>query len=131
MKRDEVLSYPVSIFMAGDVEQAKIVAEEYCTAVGLCVTVTPTDYVHRDDGMGGRDEGFIVGLINYPRFPAEPRTIWHLAEELAAELRRRLRQQSYTIQAPDKTVWFSHREEDTRTPEIEAEITRLQGGEGL
>jgi ferredoxin len=123
MKRVEVLSYPVSIFMAGDPQTAKIVAEEYCTAVGLCVTVTPTEYVHRDDGMGGRDGGFIVGLINYPRFPAEPRTIWHKADELAKELRQRLRQQSYTIQAPDKTVWFSHRPEDTP----ESEIARLGG----
>jgi hypothetical protein len=57
-------------------------------------------------------EGVVVGLINYPRFPAEPREIWSKAEELGKRLRDGLYQESFTIQASDKTVWFSWREEE-------------------
>jgi hypothetical protein len=108
MKRVVVESYRVSIFMVGSFWQAEAICLDYCNEVGLCVTVTKTNYSY----TGGRAAGVIVGLINYPRFPSTPEAIWARAEELAARLRERLRQQSYTIQAPDKTVWFSHRHED-------------------
>lgn len=112
MKRVEALSYPVSIFMAGDIAAATDYARQYCDDNGLCVTLTPTIYVY----TGGQEAGFIVGLINYPRFPCKADELWEIAELLASYLRERLYQDSYTIQAPDKTVWFSHRE-PTPTPE--------------
>ena len=102
----ETLSYPVSIFMAGDHAKALELCRAYCDQIGFCVTVTPTSYVY----TGGQETGVIIGLINYPRFPSEPRAIWHSAEQLAGQLRDALGQESYTIQAPDKTVWFSHRD---------------------
>lgn len=105
MIRIEAPSYPVSIFIAGDVWQAETSCLDYCDAVGFCVTVTETGYCYK----GGEEAGVIVGLINYPRFPKEPAEIWAHAEMLAAKLRVDLKQDSYTIQAPDKTVWFSHR----------------------
>ena len=107
MTRAETLSYPVSIFIAGDHAKALELSRAYCDQTGFCVTITPTSYVY----TGGQESGVIVGLINYPRFPSEPRAIWHRAEELASQLRDALGQESYAIQAPDKTVWFSHRKE--------------------
>jgi len=108
MKSVEVPSYPVSIFIAAEsIFEAETVCREYCDDVGFCVTVTETVYCF----TGGEQSGVIVGLINYPRFPKEPAEIWAHAEMLAAQLRERLKQDSYTIQAPDKTVWFSHRTE--------------------
>jgi len=113
MKRVQVRSYPVSIFIAGkDVALAEVVCGDYCDDVGLCVTVTLTEYVYTK----GKDFGIIVGLINYPRFPLRPKQIWTHAEALAERLRFEMRQESYTIQAPDKTVWFSHRPEDNPSP---------------
>ena len=106
MIRRECLSYPISIFMAGDVAAAMDYARQYCDEHGLCVTITPTSYIY----TRGHEEGFVVGLINYPRFPALTEILWETAEDLASYLRERLYQDSYTIQAPDKTVWFSHRE---------------------
>lgn len=108
----EVPSYPVSIFIAGNPLEAETICLDYCDRVGFCVTVTETTYCY----TGGEEAGVIVGLINYPRFPSTPAAIWARAEELAAELCDRLRQQSYTIQAPDKTVWFSHRDEVPLSP---------------
>lgn len=110
MRLGEVLSYPVSIFIAGYESEARAICQAHCDEIGLCVTVTPTSYVY----TGGQEVGVIVGLINYPRFPKEPAEIWAHAEALAARLREGLGQDSYTIQAPDKTVWFSHREQDTQ-----------------
>jgi hypothetical protein len=107
MKRVEVPSYPVSIFIAGTLMEAETICLDYCDRTGFCVTVTETTYCY----TGGEEAGVIVGLINYPRFPSMPDIIWQRAEELAAELRERLKQDSYTIQAPDKTVRFSHRED--------------------
>lgn len=109
MKRVEATSYPVSIFIAApSIFEAETICRDYCDATGFCVTVTETNYVY----TGGEEAGVIVGLINYPRFPKQPAEIWARAEELAAVLRERLGQDSYTIQAPDKTVWFSHRAQD-------------------
>lgn len=108
MKRAEVLSYPVSIFIAGSAFEAETLCLDFCDEVGLCVTVTETTYCY----TGGEEAGVIVGLINYPRFPSTPEAIWQRAEQIAARLCAGLKQQSYTIQAPDKTVWFSHRQED-------------------
>jgi len=98
-------SYPISIFMAGALAKAEACCQEYCDQWPYCVTVTPTRYVYTD----GNEAGFIVGLINYPRFPSSAAEIWQKAEEIADYLVHRLGQQSYTIQSPDRTAWFSYR----------------------
>ena len=103
-----VESYPVSIFIAGNVRDATDECRRYCEEVGYCVTVTETKYVYR----GGDEPGVIVGLINYGRFPAEPEAIFRHARHIADRLCERLQQESYTIQAPDRTLWVSHRPED-------------------
>lgn len=108
MKRAETLSYPVSIFVGGDADMARQICRQFCDEEGLCVTVTPTTYVYTN----GEETGVIVGLINYPRFPAEPRQIAQTAKMLALELMHKLEQQSVTIQTPDKTHWFSIRPAD-------------------
>lgn len=107
MKRVETLSYPVSIFIAGDLDRAAGICLAYCGEVGLCVTVTKTIYVY----TGGAEEGVIVGLINYGRFPSEPRAIWNTAYRLGLHLVDALGQQSFSLQAPDKTLWVSFRGE--------------------
>lgn len=108
MKCVEVASYPVSIFIAGRAADIEDQCRTYADEVGFCVTVTPTTFIY----TGGEEEGYIVGLINYPRFPSTPDLIWKHAKMLAERLRLEAGQESYTIQAPDKTIWFSFRAED-------------------
>lgn len=103
-------SYPVSVFVAGYVSEAAAICQQYCDAVGLCVTITETRYIY----TGGEEAGVIVGLINYPRFPAEPAAIFAKAEELAHRLIEGMGQRSASIQAIDKTVWIG---EPLTTPE--------------
>lgn len=96
----------LTIFMAGDIAQAKQACREYCFKVGLCVTVEPVDFIY----TGGEESGFRVGLINYPRFPTTELQLGDRARELAQLLMERLCQHSYSISGPSETVWFSRRE---------------------
>jgi ferredoxin len=101
--------YPVSIFMAGDEITARDSCRDFCDAVGLCVTVTPTTYVYTD----GSEYGFIIGLINYPRFPVKQKAqLIQTATDLALKLLVDCNQQSFTIQGPDFCKWFSRRQVD-------------------
>lgn len=101
-------SYPVTIYIAGDYDKAIKSTKEYCDETGYCVTVTPTVYVH----TGGLPNGVIVGLINYPRFPQTPDTILERALVIAKKLRVDLEQESFSIETPDNTIWYSYRKED-------------------
>lgn len=101
-------SFPVSLFIAGDYEQACKSAREYCDQYKWCFTVTKTSYVYK----GGQEDGVIIGLINYPRFPNDGETIMNHAFELGKKLIVDLNQQSFSVQGPNKTVWVSYRPED-------------------
>jgi hypothetical protein len=48
-------SWPVQIFIAGEYETAMNACGAYCDEVGLCVTVTLTDYVYTNGTEGGVD----------------------------------------------------------------------------
>lgn len=91
--------------MAGDLAAAKQVCREFCFAVGLCVHVEPLTYIY----TGGEEEGFKVGLINYPRFPKTVDEIEVTASQLAELLMLRLCQHSYSIVGPEVTAWVSRR----------------------
>lgn len=101
-------SFPVKIFIAGSYSKALKIVQEYCDEVGYCVTVDHTYYVYKN----GKEEGVVVGLINYPRFPSIPNTIVNHAIEIAEKLRVGLNQESYSIQTPDDTIWYSYRKGD-------------------
>lgn len=102
-------SFPVTIFIAGDYNTATSVLREYCDEVGYCVTLKETNYIY----TGGEENGIEVGLINYPRFPADSATIIQKAREIAERLREQLNQESFSIQTPDDTIWVSYRENIT------------------
>ena len=100
-------AFYANIYMAGPIEEAKLVCAEFCFSEGLCVTVTSTDFIY----TGGRESGFVVGLVNYPRFTASEQLIFERAEELAIHLINRLSQHSALIQTPYTAVWKSRRKE--------------------
>lgn len=95
-------SYPISIFIAGDRTDANWAIREFCDKVGLCVTVTETDYIY----TGGHEKGLIIGLINYPRFPLSPADLVNVAEYLAEHLMFVLDQKSFSIQYPQCTTRY-------------------------
>lgn len=96
----------IDIFMAGDVAVAKQECRHYCYDVGLCVHVERATYIY----TGGEEQGFRVGLINYPRFPATETELFAKAKCLADRLLKRLAQHSYSISSPSDTLWVTRRE---------------------
>lgn len=100
-----------TIFIAGDLGEAKKVCREYCMEVGLCVTVEPVSFIY----TGGEESGVRVGLINYPRFPSSLEALQATAQHLAAALQRRLCQHSYSIVGPSETEWFTLRESEVKS----------------
>jgi len=101
-------SFPVSIFIAGDYDKAVISVREYCETIGYGVTVTRTKYVY----TGGEEEGVIIGLINYPRFPTGPNEILNHAILLGEKLLVDLDQETFSIQNHRNTAWYSRRPAD-------------------
>lgn len=108
MKKISAPSFPIQIFIAGDWKSIYKVCREYCNEVGFCVSMYDTLYKY----TGGAENGATIQLINYPRFPLSPSELWEHAEKLAKLIRIEAKQDSYTIQSPIETVFYSHREED-------------------
>lgn len=104
MKIEIAPTYWARIYIAGDLAMIKQACREYCMA-GLCVTVDPTTYIY----TGGEESGAVIGLINYPRFPATPEAVYNKARELGEKLMERCCQHSFSIMTPTETVWFSRR----------------------
>lgn len=101
-------SFPVTIFIGGRYNKAIKVLQKYCDEVGYCVTIKSAQYIYKD----GHEYGIEVGLINYPRFPAAPDQIINKAIEIAERLRVALDQESFSIQTPHDTIWYSYRKGD-------------------
>lgn len=98
-------TYWAKIYSSGPIEVAKQIIRRDCQRVGLCVTIEPTTFVY----VGGEENGFVVGLINYPRFPATNDEIWNRAVELARLLLDETYQDSTLIMSPDNTLWITKR----------------------
>lgn len=95
----------VKIYSSGPIEIAKQVVRRDCQFKGLCVTVEPTTFIY----TGGEEVGFVVGLINYPKFPATDEAIFERAVELAKIILEATYQDSTLIMSPDKTLWITKR----------------------
>ena len=105
----EARAYKVEIFIGcDDVRDAHLICEDFCTDVGLCVTVTPTVFTYRN----GRCDGVIIGLINYARFPKGSCHIFQTAVDLAYKLKQGLTQGSFTVQDDERSIFISTRDED-------------------
>lgn len=103
-------TYQIRLYLSGPIDVAKQVIRERCFARGLCVTVEPTTYIY----TGGEEQGYVVGLLNYPRFPSTPKTLEDIAEDLALALLNRTYQGSVLIVSPNGSKWVSIRDEKAR-----------------
>ena len=106
----ETLKYPthqIKLYLSGPIEVAKQVVRKFCFYQGLCVTVEPTTYIY----TGGEEQGYVVGLLNYPRFPSHPRGLEETADRLAITLLEQTYQKSVLIVGPDESKWLSVHDE--------------------
>ena len=96
-------THEVKIYIAGDLPAIKTACREFCLT-GLCVSITPTDFVF----TGGSETGACIGLINYARFPAEPSAIDARAMELAMILLSKCCQRSCSVVTPNETHYLEN-----------------------
>lgn len=96
-------TYTVRLYMAGDIGEAKQMLREECYREGLCVTVGPTTFIY----TAGEEQGFVVGFVNYPRFPTSQGALYERAERIARDLLRRCCQRTCLLVTPLCTVWLS------------------------
>lgn len=100
----------VSIYIAGDLEEARRVCRAWCFEIGGCVTIEPVEFVY----TGGAETGVRVGFINYPRFPTEEDAMMNRAISLGTLLMEKLMQNSFSIEGASETIWFSRRKGDQK-----------------
>ena len=101
-------SFPITIHIAGKYHIAQKILQKYCNEVGYCVTLNTVEYIYKD----GSEHGLRVGLINYPRFPSDPIALTNKAIEIAELLRKGLKQESFSVETPVETIWYSYRKGD-------------------
>jgi len=98
-------TFQATIYISGDYDMALEVCRQFCE-IGFCVSVTETEYIY----TYGQESGVIVGIINYPRFPAKQSdlrdVVWNLAHKLCVQLH----QGSFTVVYPDITEYYSRKE---------------------
>ena len=93
----------VKIYQSGSIEVASQVIRRECLPGGLCVTIEPTKFIF----LGGEEVGFVIGLINYPRFPETSEKILERAKSLALKILDETYQVSTLIMTPDETIWIA------------------------
>jgi len=76
----------------------------YCTKYKLAVSITPTRYIY----VNGEEDGAIIGLINYPRFPSNKKKIKKRALHLAEELMYEFKQYRVSVMLNDKTYMLEN-----------------------
>ena len=95
-------SYQIKIYLSGPIEVAKQLICEHLLDRPLCVTIEPTTFIY----PGGEESGYVVGLLNYPRFPTAPNELGVRARILAELLLGKTFQRSALIVSPETTVWL-------------------------
>lgn len=100
-------TYYAKIYIAGPIEVAKQIIRRECLKEGLCVTIEPTLFIY----TGGEEYGYVVGLVNYPRFEKTKKDIEERAFALMNILLSETYQHSAMMVTPDFTKWISKREQ--------------------
>lgn len=96
-----VLTHQITIWMAGDLATAHRVCRDHCYAEGACFTITPSKFVY----TGGEEDGFAIGLVNYPRFPTTAKELSSRAEKLAGKLLASCNQRTCLLVGTTETRW--------------------------
>jgi len=100
-------TFTAKLYVAGPIEQAKTIIRRECFPRGLCVTIEPTLYIY----ACGEEAGYVVGLLNYPRYPEAPAFLFTKAQMLLETLIRETHQWSGLLVTPDLTRFISRRPE--------------------
>lgn len=101
-------TFVIDIYIAGEMADIEHQCAKYCMEIGLCVSVMPLKFIY----TGGREDGAVVRLVNYPRFPSDIETIRKKAKTLAILLIESCCQWSALLVDRERTEWLTNRPED-------------------
>ena len=96
-------TYQIKIYLSGPIEVAKQVIREHLLERPLCVTIEPNTFIY----TGGEEAGYVVGLLNYPKFPTPPNELNVRADILAELLLKKTFQRSALVVKPEMTKWIT------------------------
>ena len=82
------------------IDEVKNFMQDYVDKTSFCVTITPTTFIYK----GGRENGAIIGLINYPRFPSNRKEIKRKAKEIASLCKKEYAQKRVSIEYQSRTI---------------------------
>lgn len=105
MRRLTEPTHYARIYLSGPMDVAKQIIRAECMREGLCVTIEPTDFVY----TGGEEAGYVVGLVNYPRFPSFEAKVTERALALAELLLNSTHQWSAMVVTGRETIWLTAR----------------------
>jgi ferredoxin len=111
MKTETCPSYAIRLYLSGPIEVAKQTLRAECLREGLCVTIEPTIFIY----TGGEEAGYVVGLVNYPRFPTTTEALRARAQVLMAALLDATHQHSALMVTPNDSVWITKRAPELAT----------------
>ena len=109
----EVETYEIKIYVGlraqyteiiYDIEDAKNLLRNKMMKEPNCVTITPTDFIYHQ----GEEPGYVIGLINYPRFPRTREEMMNIAIRIAEEHMLYFNQHRVSIVASDKTIMLTN-----------------------
>ena len=107
MRTETTVTHVVRLYLSGPIEVAKQAIRAETLRAGLCVTIEPTTYIY----SGGEESGYMVGLLNYPRFPCEPQQLEERARDLMQKLLMATHQHSALMVTPSRSEWITLREQ--------------------
>ena len=79
--------------------EAEQILQEYCDSISYCVSMTPTKFIYKNSN----EEGVIIGLINYPRFPSTREDIVNKAFAIAEIFLEKFNQNRISVVYSDQT----------------------------
>lgn len=107
MRTEVSPTYTVRLYLSGPIDVAKQAIRADTLRAGLCVTIEPTTFIY----TGGEEVGYVVGLLNYPRFPCEPQQLEERARDLMQKLLLATHQHSALMVTPERSEWITLREQ--------------------
>lgn len=93
------------VYAASDAEE---ICKKFVDEIGQCVSITKTNFVYTN----GAEPGFVVGFINYPRFPMEEEEIKTRAIDLAKLLMIKFKQNRVTITTPHESIMIENEKQE-------------------
>lgn len=105
MQTQTASTYQIRMYLSGPIEVAKQAIRAECLREGLCVTIEPTTFIY----TGGEEAGYVVGLLNYPRFPQAEADLERRARALMYVLLEATHQHSALMVTPSTSEWVTRR----------------------